>query len=232
MSLTIVMLMGGKASRMNYPVPSKPFQMVGGEPMVRRVLANLPIAANYVFVTRHDEAVLAGQYFSGEGVQIIGEDVPRGIVCAALRGVNAAPPGELLLAHADQLLDWSFEHFLSYARRQERIVLPISMHHTINAGAVAISGVHQEVNAIIPKVSSELFGLCGLYYFPSAGIARKALDNMGELDLIFGQHYIESGIRNLIRQGVPVDYYPVRKVWLMDTREQLEEVERCRPWQR
>ncbi len=232
MSLSIVMLMGGKASRMNYPVPSKPFQMVDGQPMVRRVLDNLPIAANYVFVTRQDEAVLAGKYFSGEGIQIIGEEVPRGIVEAALKGVNAAPPGEVLIAHADQWLDWSYEHFLSYARHRERIVLPVAMHHTTNAGAVAISGVHQEVNAIIPKVSSELFGLCGLYYFPFTGIARKALDGMGELDLVMGQHYIENGIRNLIRRGVPVDYYPVRRVWLMDTREQMEEIERTRPWQK
>lgn len=228
--LTIVMLMGGKASRMNYPVPSKPFQMVGGEMMVQRTINNLPPADHYVLLVRQDEAFLAQQVFVGEDVTIIGEDSPRGIVEAALKGVNAAAPGMVMIAHADQWLDWSSDHFGSYARRKDRIVLPVAMHHTSNAGAVAINGVHQEVNAIIPKVSSELFGLCGIYWFPSTGIARDALEGMGELDLVLGQHYVENGIRKLIRRGVPVDYYPVRRVWLMDTREQLDEMERVQPW--
>lgn len=224
MSYTLIIPMGGRSLRMGMPSPSKPMSMVGGRRMFEHVIENMPSDARIVLIVREEEHCIVSSM--NINATVLCEDEPKGVIKAILSGFEHADSGPVMIAHADQVLEWCPEHFKRYAMRSQCPVLPISLSYTEQAGAAAIDGICGTVRDLVPKVTSSLFGLCGTYWFPSVEMARGALEDLGDTDLVIGQHYVECGLLRLMRKGSRVDYYPVRKVWLMDTLDQVAVFER------
>lgn len=225
--MTIIMPMGGASTRLGSPSPSKPFTLIDGTPMYLHAMYALPPSERRIVVLRQEEEHLCNPEGEHAFIKCV-EEEGRGVVEAVKGALPYALEGSVLIAHADQVIDWSPAHFARYCERRTRPVVPVALHHTHQAGAAALDGNAERIVAITPKVSSEFWGLCGVYYFPSRSVCHEALEGLGETDLIGGQHYIECGLRRLIQKGFPVDYYPVRRVYMLDTVQQIAEFERNR----
>lgn len=227
--LGLIMPMGGNAERM--AGAPKPFQSVDGEAMWRRVYDNMPLPDYSVHIVRRNDDRQLG--LDRQYLVLRAGPVPGGVVPAVRMGLEyAAPDDEILVAHADQLLQWAPDHFLSYCRRGNYPVIPVSSEYAGVTGGVFVDAHRGLVTDVMPKIGVDLFGLCGVYYFPTAKLAERILSATQPDDAANGELYIECALRRYIQHGGRVDYYPIRRVYLMDTREQLERAEEARPWAR
>jgi GTP:adenosylcobinamide-phosphate guanylyltransferase len=235
MSLTICIPMAGKATRLGSSEVSKPLQCVDDIPMFLRVIHNLPKADRYIFLVHDkDEDTVRGlteARSDAEYITVASQGRFKSIPEDVQLSLSYIKDGSVIVAHADQLLNWSPEHFMHYADRAKHMIIPVVLHHTVGAGFVAIDGLRGRVRDIVPKVSTDMFGLCGVYYFPDAQVCNEAVNRLGEDDMIGGSLYMESGLRRMLFWGREIDYYPIRNLWTMDTRFEIETVERMKPWQ-
>jgi GTP:adenosylcobinamide-phosphate guanylyltransferase len=237
MRTTLIMPMAGKGTRMGSPSLSKPLQLVEEVPMFLRVLDCMPDVSRVVYLVKDEDEESVHKILQRDrreqsrNIVVPSKGRFTSIPADTLLGLDECKNCSVMVVHADQILCWCADHFLKYAHYLNRITVPVAMHHTSGAGFVSIDGFTGLVKDIVPKVSTDMFGLCGVYYFPSVNSCRETLSSLEERDLVGGVHYIESGIRKRLTWECPVGYYPVRNVWLMDTREDIERVERIRPWE-
>jgi len=118
-TLNILIPMAGAGSRMRakYHLP-KPLIDVNGKPMIQRVVENLNMEANFIFIVQeeHYNNYNLGAYLNliAPGCKIVKTDgLTEGAACTTLLAKDLINDDKhLLIANSDQIVDWDSSHFM------------------------------------------------------------------------------------------------------------------------
>ena len=236
---SVIMVMGGKGKRLieaNFAIP-KSLIMIQGRPMFIWALQCLPLKMiDTVFLVcgKGQEWYVRSHvknFLEGMLVRVVEEEEPSGIVNAANLVIKEIRPNsELIIAHSDQWIDFSGEHFLTFSQKEcstqgVASVLPLSVKYVKNWGYVTILE-NGQIGTIVPKSFCEEYpyALCGLYYFHQAQNFFDMVPKLRGEDKINGEWYIESVCQSMLHEGDKISPYWVPAVYGMNTDEEIKAV--------
>lgn len=234
--LQIVIPMAGRGQRFRdagYERP-KPFIDVDGEPMLHRVLDNLPTIDGSVLLLALQEheyhLVTASASFRAHFIGAVTE----GAACTVLLAEDDLRGDEpLLIANADQWLDWSPEHFVDFVRRDGCHGAIV----TFRAYGPKWSYVDVREDGMIAVVAEKSpisnDGSCGVYYWKRAADCFDSIKSMMRKGLKHaGEYYLAPSFNELILDGARIIAYPVPRMWSMGTPDDLAHTIAAAPWRK
>lgn len=200
----------------------KPFIDMDGEPMVSRVLSNLPKskALPLLLVLREHQYYLAGV----RGQQLLVEAVTGGAACTVLLAESSVKgDDELLVANADQWLDWSPEHFADFVERDGCDGAIVTFRAAGPKWSYADVREDGTVAAVVEKVPISHEATCGLYYWKRASDCFDSIRAMTRKGLTHaGEYYLAPSFNEMILDGARIIAYPVPRMWSMGTPDDLQ----------
>lgn len=237
--MQIVIPMAGRGQRFRdagYDRP-KPFIDVDGMEMFRRVMSNLrfsTLTPTYLLALSEHATVIHPAIGSLVHVLEIGA-VTEGAACTILLAeshVDAEQP--MLVANADQWLDWSPEHFADFVFRDgcdgAIVTFRASGEVKWSYAAVREDGTVAMVAEKNP-ISDE--ATVGLYYWKRAGDCFQSVRAMMAKDMrVNNEFYLAPSFNEMILDGARVIAYPVPRMWSMGTPEDLKRTLEAKPWRR
>lgn len=218
--LTVLIPMAGAGSafsKAGYGMP-KPWIDVNGKPMIQRVIENLNIDAEYVFITQESEPqlrVLLKALVPHSSVLTV-DGVTEGAAVTALlarRYINNNR--HLLIANCDQLIEWdnsssAFLYSMIVQAADGGIV-------TFPASDVKWSYVATEGARVVRVAEKEVIGpeaTAGVYYWKHGYDFVRYAEQMIDLNIrTRGEFYICPVYNQAIQDGRLILNYPVPKVW-------------------
>jgi len=227
MNIVIPLAGAGKRFRdAGYELP-KPLINVLGKPMIQRVVENLPLRENLIFLVnkQHREDYGIGDFLKAmrPGSEIISVDrMTEGAACTCLLAKhlidNDAP---LLIANSDQLMEWDTAHF--YQQSQKELDGLIFTYNSVapNNSFVEIDG-NGFVTRVAEKVVISNLASCGVYFFKKGRSFISAAEEMIAKNIrTNNEFYVCPSYSHLIERGLKVGIYPIRKHYHLGTPEDL-----------
>lgn len=238
---TLVVPMAGRGKRFaeaGYAAP-KPLIPVHGVPMFIRVLKNMPQADLTVLMVlaNHADAVTSACEAHGVDLQstkiISLPEVTGGAACTVFEAMKHLPVNNpLVVANADQWLDWSPEHFSRFcSSTQADGVVPVFRASGPKWSYAAI-GDDGTITQIVEKVQISRDATCGVYAYRQAWIAAAAIDRMVKRGAtVNGEYYLAPAYNEMIVDGARVLAYPVPRMFGMGTPEDLRAATDAAPFE-
>lgn len=234
--MNVLIPMAGEGSRFamaGYAFP-KPIIEVNGEPMIKVVLDNLNITANYIFIIReeHDakfniSSTLKQLEPNCKIVKING--LTEGAACTTLLAkelIDSDLP--LLIANSDQFIEWDSCEF----------------YHSINASVdgsiLTFENVHPKwsyvkldddgnVTQVAEKEVISNKATVGIYYFAKGSDYVKYAEQMINKNIRYGQgfngngeFYVAPVYNEAIADGKIIKTFDIKKMWGLGTPSDLE----------
>lgn len=232
--LTLLVPMAGRGHRFvqaGFTTP-KPFIRVNGIPMIERVLNNCPKIDKIRLGVLSEHADHVSAFLSNVATRPVSWPCPEvkllnfvtaGAASTVLHLLEGVPnDSELLVANADQWLDWSPEHFLRYVRsRHADGAIPI-----FRASSPKWSFVDMDedgrIHRVVEKEAISNDATCGIYYWRTAGACRESINQMIRKGLMTNnEYYLAPSYNEMIEQGGKILGYPVPRLVGMGTPEDL-----------
>ena len=223
--MTIVMPMAGRSQRFKDAGygRSKYYEIFHQQCMYRHVMKCLPEANQIIFVCLEEDRDLMRAdgmaTLPREQVLFIPEvtDGPASTVLKTKGWID--PEEELLVVHADQILDWSPAHFLSSIRREWEYkslisgAIPIVRKSVDDWGYVDVDLDSGLIVRVSEKVRTGEDVICGVYWFKSAEIAFDAMEGVQrECKADGNENYVGTAYNWMIARGYQVlPYYVFKK---------------------
>lgn len=229
-SMNVLIPMAGRGSRFQkagYTFP-KPLIDVNGMPMIQRVISNLNIDANYIFVVQkeHREQYHLDTMFKlfVPNFTVIETDgVTEGAACTVLLAkdlINNDQP--LLMANADQLIEWNSNDFMYKMQEHQSdgcIITFTSAHPMFSFAKSDDNGVVTEVAEKNP-ISNQ--ATTGHYYWTKGSDYVKYAEQMvAKNKRVNNEFYVCPVYNEAIEDGKIIRTYHIEKMWSLGTPEDL-----------
>lgn len=233
--MNIVIPMAGEGSRFSnagYFLP-KPLIDVNGTPMIKVVVDNLNIDANFIFLVRveHDAKYDISTKMSDmcPGCQVVIVDqLTDGAACTVLLARNLIDnENPLLIANSDQFLEWDsceFYHSVNSTVDGSIITFPASG----NKWSYVKTDSDGNVTEVAEKIQISDKGSVGVYYFAHGSDYVKYADQMIYDDIRAGQgfngkgeFYVAPVYNEAIADGKVIKTFDIERMWGIGTPEDL-----------
>ena len=234
--LNVLIPMAGEGSRFakaGYTFP-KPIIEVNGEPMIKVVLDNLNIEANFIFIIRkeHDDQFNISSTLKQlePDCKIIKIDaLTEGAACTTLLAkdyINSDMP--LLIANSDQFVEWDSCEFYH------------SINSSIDGAILTFENVHPKwsyvkldsdgnVTQVAEKEVISNKASVGIYYFANGSDYVRYAESMISKNIRYGQSFNGNGefyvapvYNEAIAEGKIIRTFDVRKMHGIGTPEDLD----------
>jgi HAD superfamily hydrolase (TIGR01509 family) len=229
--LNILIPMAGAGSRFmdaGYTFP-KPLVEVEGQPMIQKVVENLNIDANYIFIVQEEhflkynlESVLN---LIAPGCRIIRtEGVTEGAACTAMLAkelINTNDP--LLIANSDQIIEWNSSEFM-YSMQSQNLDGGLAVFHSTHPkwSFARIDDEGLVVEVAEKKPISDI-ATVGIYFWKRGEDFVSATEQMIEKNLrVNNEFYICPTYNQAISRGLKIGVKFVKKMWGIGTPEDLQ----------
>lgn len=224
--LNILIPMSGEGKRFKeagYTVP-KPLLDVFGKPMIQRVVENINLKGQYIFIVRDD---LDGDHLLKalcEDCVIVTTNVlTEGAACSTLLAkerINNDHP--LLIANADQLVCWKPLEFLEAMKDADAGIL------TFPACEPKWSYVRIDADGLVAEVAEKQvisnIATVGIYYYRHGSEYVHYAEQMIAKDIrVNGEFYVAPVFNEYIHDGKKVLTFPCEKMYGLGTPEDLAE---------
>ena len=229
-NMNVLVPMAGAGSRfqkVGYTFP-KPLIDVNGMPMIQRVVNNLNIDANYIFVVQkqHREQYHLDTMFKlfVPNFTVIETDgVTEGAACTTLLAkehINNDLP--LLMANADQLIEWNSNEFMYKMQEQQSdgcIITFTSAHPMFSFAKSDENGIVTEVAEKNP-ISNQ--ATTGHYYWTKGSDYVKYAEQMITKNTrVNNEFYVCPVYNEAIQDGKTIRTFHIEKMWSLGTPEDL-----------
>jgi len=228
--MKIVIPMAGEGSRFvkeGYELP-KPLIDVEGKPMIQRVVENLSFDAHHIFLVRKSHL----DYYQVDKTlrSIVGSSctivpVPgltEGAACTALLADELLDDGPLLIANADQLVDYNRDEFLYSVRSDLTDYIWTFTDDNPKWSFVKTLKGSNNIKEVAEKKVISNTATCGIYYWTQGlHFSRCAKEMIRRNDRANGEFYICPSFTYQIQQGNFVCSFPVKNMWGLGTPEDL-----------
>ena len=234
--LQVLIPMAGKGRRFaeaGYALP-KPFIDVDGRPMVSRVIENLPVCRRSVTLNALEEhrAMAEALPLLHRVERILWGANPNG-TAASIYDLRKEfdPEDPLLVANADQWLDWSPEHFASFVSRDGCDGAIVTFRASGAKWSYAKFGDDMVITEVAEKVSISQDGNCGIYYWRKARSCFQSIGRMIAANRrVNNEFYLAPSYNEMIVDGTRVIAYPVPRMWGLGTPSDLKATLEVCPW--
>lgn len=229
--LNILIPMAGAGSRFmdaGYTFP-KPLVEVEGQPMIQKVVENLNIDANYIFIVQEEhflkynlESVLN---LIAPGCKIIRtEGVTEGAACTAILAKEFIDTNDpLLIANSDQIVEWNSSEFMYSMQSQNLdggLAVFNSTHPKWSFAKINDEGLVVEVAE--KKPISDI-ATVGIYFWRKGNDFVSATEQMIAKNLrVNNEFYICPTYNQAISRGQKIGIKFVNKMWGVGTPEDLQ----------
>ena len=228
--LNVVIPMAGGGTRFaaaGYTFP-KPLIDVAGKPMIQRVVENLNIEANYIFIVQkeHYEKYNMGPFLKmlKPGCKIVQtEGLTQGAACTVLLAKEHIDnDNPLLLVNSDQYVEWNSNEAM-YAFAADGIDGGILTFESISPkwsyAAIGDDGFVKEVRE---KEVISRDATCGIYYWRHGSDFVKYAEQMVSRNLRFNnEFYVAPVFTQAIEAGQKVRCKKIEGMWSLGTPEDL-----------
>ena len=209
-TLNVLIPMAGRGSRFsneNYKMP-KPLIEINGKPMIKVVVDNLNVEANFIFIVQkkhYEEFNLQSVLnFIQPNCKIIQTDgVTEGAACTTLLAkefINTNSP--LLIANSDQFMEWNsgeFFHTMNSPNIDGGILTFESNHPKWSYARLDDYG---NVCEIKEKEVISNYATCGIYYFNRGGEYVKYAEKMIKDNIrVNGEFYVAPVYNQFIKDN-------------------------------
>lgn len=229
--LTVLIPMAGGGSRFKqagYALP-KPLIDVKGKPMIERVIENLAIDANYVFLVqrdheRHTNITAHLKRIKPDCSVLLVDGLTEGAACTTLLAKSAIPPTHrLLIANSDQLIEWDATAFF-YAMQESHTAAGAILTFQATDRKWSFAKVEKGlVTQVAEKNPISTHATVGIYYFRYAGEYFLKAEQMITKEIrTNNEFYICPVFNEFIQAGLPILPFPITKMYGLGTPEDLE----------
>ncbi len=228
--LNILIPMAGAGSRFEkagYTFP-KPLISVDGDPMIKVVIDNLNIDANYIFIVQKDHLNKYNLQYLLNMITpnckiVTTEGVTEGAACTALLAkefINNECP--LLIANSDQFVEWDSANFM-YSMENNKI----------DGGILTFESTHPKwsfvklgddgfINEVAEKKPISNIATVGIYYWTRGSDFVKYAEEMIEKNIrVNNEFYICPVYTQAIEDNKKIKPYNIRNMWGLGTPEDL-----------
>jgi len=232
----ILIPMAGSGKRFReagYELP-KPLIDAGGIPMIERVLGNLPASGKVVLIVLSEQVGLIPPSVAGCVRVVTVGALTEGAACTVLLAEDHIESGEaLLIANADQWLDWAPDHFADYCTRSGADGCIATFRASGPKWSYAEVREDGTVAAVVEKVPISSDGTCGVYWWRRASDCFAAVRRMlGKNLRVNGEFYLAPAFNEMILDGARIVAYPVPRMWGLGTPADLKLALEAKPWRR
>jgi len=235
--MNVLIPMAGAGSRFaeaGYTFP-KPLIQVGDKPMIQKVVENLGVKANFIFVVQkeHREKYNLDSMLNlvAPGCTIVEVDgITEGAACTALLAreyIDNDKP--LFFANSDQWVNWNPVEFFYNMQETDAdggIVTFKSTHPKWSYAAVDANGLVTEVAEKNPISDN---ATVGFYYWKHGSDFVQCAQNMIDNDnRVNGEFYVCPVFNHAILAGCSIRTFECEEMWGLGDPESLEEFIRSR----
>jgi HAD superfamily hydrolase (TIGR01509 family) len=229
--LNIVIPMAGAASRFEkagYTFP-KPLIDVNGEPMIKRIVDNINIDANYIFIVqqKHYEDFNLKYLLNliAPNCKIICVDhITEGAACTVLLTkdlINTNDP--LLIANSDQYIDWNSNDFMYTMENSSLDGCILTFESTHPKWSFVKLDEHNLVNEVAEKKPISNIATVGIYYWNKGKDFVRYAQQMIEKNIrINNEFYVCPVFNEAIQDNKKIRTYHIKNMYGLGTPEDLE----------
>jgi HAD superfamily hydrolase (TIGR01509 family) len=229
--MNIVIPMAGAGSRFQkagYTFP-KPLIDVNGMPMIQRVVANLNIDAHYIFLVQKEHRQLYHldtmfKLFVPNFTVVEVDGLTEGAACTVLLAkdlINNDAP--LLMANADQLIEWNSTEFMYKMQEHPVDGSIITFTSTHPMFSFAKTDEHGTVTEVAEKNPISNQATVGLYYWTKGSDFVKYAEQMiAKNERVNNEFYVCPVYNEAIGDGKTIKVYPIERMWSLGTPDQLD----------
>lgn len=231
--MKIVIPMAGRGSRFEvagYANP-KPLIDVEGKPMIQRVIDNIGLEGEYVFLVlaehlkRFDLENLLPQFCGNNKCSVIPvNQVTEGAACTVLLARDLIDSDEeLILANSDQLVEWDSQKFVTDMRAKNADGGILTFTATESKWSFARVDDQDVVLEVAEKNPISNHATVGIYYYRSGRFFTEGADQMIKKNIRTNNEFYVCPVYNeIIQSGKKVYNYPIQKMYGIGTPEDLE----------
>lgn len=202
----------------------KPFILVDGRPMVRRVLETMRVPEeSTVLVCLKEDEYRTRSVFPRATVVPIEYD-PNGTACSVLHAVPYLNPDEsVLVANSDQIVRWDPEAFYAATEQHGANGALLTFEETEGSpkwSFIEPGLLHPHVFRVVAKKAVSSIGVVGVYWYRTAEIMMNAITSMIDADdRTKGEFYLCPSFNYI---GGAVIYVPCESMEGVGTPEDLD----------
>lgn len=235
MTLKILVLCAGRGSRFSengFNLP-KPLINVNGKPMIARVIENIGLEGEYIFLVlkeHYDQYCL--DYLlplicgKNKCTIVTVDQVTEGAACTALlaRDHLLGPNDELIICNSDQLVNWVPQHFLEYLRSKTADGGIVTFTASDPKWSFArLDGETNKILEVAEKNPISNTATVGIYYYRRGYRFVESAERMIANNIrTRNEFYICPVYNELIEDGGTVYSYPVVEMMGLGTPDDLE----------
>ncbi len=219
---------GSRFEKVGYTFP-KPLIEIHGKPMIQRVIENLNIVANYIFIVQksHNEKYNLTTMLNDivKNCRVIEvETLTEGAVCTTLFAKKYIDNNDsLLVVNSDQILEWDCNEFM-YSMAEDTIDAGIL---TFNATHPKWSFVKLDDNGFVKEVAEKNpisdIATAGVYYWKIGSDYVKYAEEMISKNIrVNNEFYVCPVFNEAIADNKKIKIYGVEKMWGLGTPEDLQ----------
>lgn len=234
MNILIPMAGSGKRFKdVGYTLP-KPLIEVDGKPMIQRVLENLPIKGNYIFIIQKEDnekyniTNILKKLTTNYACNIIEIDkTTEGQAVTALLAkelINSEE--ELLIVNADNYFVWDVEHFVATIKRPYD-GMAFTFEDKSNATHWCFAKIDQDnyIEELVEKVPVSSHALAGAFYWKKGSNFVKYAEQMIRKNIrTNNEFYIGPVFNEAIKDGLKIFNYRLFDMKSMGTPTELNNI--------
>jgi NDP-sugar pyrophosphorylase family protein len=230
--MKIIIPMAGKGKAFNdagYTFP-KPLIDINDKPMIQIVVENLNLIGDYIFLVQkeqHDKfsmKELLNLFQPNCKIITIDHNTQGAAKTVLLAKDLINNDEELIIANADQWVNWNPQHFLSFLRSKNAdggIVTFISTHPRWSFVKI---GEDNLVTEVAEKKPISNIATAGIYYFKKGRYFVEGVEEMIRKNIhINNEFYIVPSFNEIIKQHSKIYSYPVAEMKGLGTPEELNQ---------
>jgi HAD superfamily hydrolase (TIGR01509 family) len=229
--LNVLIPMAGLGSRFadaGFKLP-KPLIDVNGKPMIKMVIDNLNIDANYIFIVQKD-------HYEKYNLEILLKAIAPGCKIVQANGMNGGAAchsllakdlinndDHLLIANSDQYVEWDSCDFLSQMLTSGADGGIVTFKATGKKWSYAKCEEDGTITKVAEKDPISEDGTAGIYWFKHGSEYVRSAEQMIKKDIkTNNEHYICPSYNEAIENGLIIKNFPCKKMAGVGTPEDLE----------
>lgn len=236
-NLNVLIPMAGEGSRFakaGYTFP-KPLIDVHGKPMIQKVVENLNIDANFIYLIRKEHnkqyniSSMLNQITPGCKIVEV-ESLTEGAACTTLLAKEFINNDmELLIANSDQYIEWESGEFYHSINNPNIDGSVLCFENTHPKWSYAKTNEFGNITEIREKEVISNQATIGIYYWAKGSDYVKYAEQMISKDIRYGQNfngrgefYVAPVYNEAIEDGKKIKIFNVKKMYGLGTPEDLE----------
>lgn len=230
--MKVLIPMAGAGSRFfqaGYKKP-KPLIDVAGIPMIQRVVKNINLPeVEHIFIVQSSHIKKypeIKQYLEKcvkKSTVICIDGVTEGAACTTLLAKEHIDNSPLLIANADQWVDWDSNHFIKFSQKYDGTI-PFFLSDSPKHSYSRIDYPTGLVTQVAEKQVISNFATVGIYYWNNGSEYISCAEEMISKNVRFNNEFYICPIYNILinSRGGKVKPYPVFEMRGMGTPEELD----------